>query len=93
MYVVHPPMTWVTDFKEALMNLDRRDYILDAARRWLETHPPLDRQTFMLQVRARLVAEAGMTRQASYYAVTEMERDLRGHGPSPESLTASERPA
>ena len=68
------------------MNLDRRDAILDAARMWLETHPPLDRQTFRLQVRTRLVDEAGMTWQESYYAVTQMERELAG---APESIRTS----
>jgi hypothetical protein len=59
------------------MNAVRRDAILNNARMLLEVNPPADRRTFMTELRQRLVADAGMSWQESWYAVQSFVRDLR----------------
>jgi hypothetical protein len=56
---------------------DRRDAILDQALMRLLVNPPADRRTFMAELRERLVAEAGMSAQQSWYAIQGLVRGLR----------------
>jgi hypothetical protein len=59
------------------MNIERRQAILDQAGLRLSINPPADHRRFITEVRQRLVAEAEMSWQASYYAVMELAQLAR----------------
>jgi hypothetical protein len=59
------------------MDINRRNAILDQTRMRLSINPPTDLRQFLAEVRGQLVAEAGMSWEASYYAVMRLVRGPR----------------